>query len=168
MRSVKAYMLLATLLLSWAERFVFLEVTEYVEVRHVMNPLEQRIADELLRTYGIRSAVQLAGAPEMPVRGAVYGDQAFSIEIGGQTHYYMLVDEARSTTYQQITRSEPVSSEEQEREMVLLKKLTSEHFASAQEPLPAASEAPLEFAGFYADRPVRLVLPVPVPPPDQA
>ncbi|MDX1907322.1 MAG: hypothetical protein SF053_09835 [Bacteroidia bacterium] len=168
MRKTKAYILLAILLISWTERFIILEETEYVEIRHQMNILEQRIAAEVAQSIGVHTLVQLMPTPEFPVRGMVYGDQGFSIELDGQVYYYSLLDEAHSTSLQAITRAKPVTSEEQEREMILIKKLTSEHVPPAHPLLQEVNRTTSPAVWHSPDMFQDLILPVPVPPPDLA
>ncbi|TAE52447.1 MAG: hypothetical protein EAZ89_08435 [Bacteroidetes bacterium] len=165
MQKLKAYMLLLVLLVSWAERFLLLEETYYVEVKPAMSPLEQTIAGHLGEEYGVKGIVKVTPMPYMPLRGIAYRDQAFSISLGGQLYYYTLIDEAQSVSYKQITKSKPVSSEEQERDALVIKKITSEHYASSlrlwQEPTSHKQPS----TAYAATRVADVSLPVDVPPP---
>jgi hypothetical protein len=166
MRHFQAYFLLAVLLLSWAERFFYVEETAWVEVRFEMSALEQRIAAQLSAEMGIEGIVQVLPAHmELPLRGLFYHDQAYRIELDHQTYFYTLLDESRSVFIEQVSRSVPLSSEEQEQEMLLIKKLSSEHMSASQAGGPCIPAGRSALPALAEGKAGRLFLAVAVPPP---
>ncbi|MDX1941368.1 MAG: hypothetical protein SFU99_12500 [Saprospiraceae bacterium] len=129
MRMIKAWLLLVVLLSNWVGGLLCFEMNYYIEIRRDMNALEQAIAAGVTEKTGIESTVKIEEAA-VP-RGHIYSDFfLFSEEMdNGETVYYTIENDAKSTDIQQVTHREknPVSDSEK---AMLFKSLFQEFVVS--------------------------------------
>ncbi|MBK7872014.1 MAG: hypothetical protein IPJ74_15735 [Saprospiraceae bacterium] len=167
MRMIKAWLLLVVLLSNWVGGLLCFEVSYFIEIHRDMNVLERAIAAEVTEKTGIESTVKIEEAA-VP-RGHIYSDFfLFSEEMeNGETVYYTIENDAKSTDIQQITHREenPVSDSEK---AMLFKSLFQEYVVSnsilANVPLEIMNENCFYFNS-YQPQPYLSIL---TPPPNLA
>lgn len=164
---IKAWLLLVVLLSNWVGGLLCFEVSYFIEIQRDMNVLERAIAAEVTEKTGIESTVKIEEAA-VP-RGHIYSDFfLFSEEMeNGETVYYTIENDAKSTDIQQITHREenPVSDSEK---AMLFKSLFQEYVVSnsilANVPLEIMNENCFYFNS-YQPQPYLSIL---TPPPNLA
>lgn len=123
MRIAYAWLLLVITLSNWIGGFLYVEISEYIEVKHQMNAVEQMLALQVQQSIGTESTVKMLD-PQPRLKGDVYGDGAFATEIDGENVFYTLLD--RETDLQKVTTSHSNPSHSDSKHTILIKSLFCE------------------------------------------
>ncbi len=102
MRIFAAYGLLCLFLAGWAGGYWRCsEATYTLRLQHRMNAREAAVAQHLAEQLSEGQLVKMTTAADAPIRGHFYSNQGFySLEMGGDTLHFFLLDESKALDYE--------------------------------------------------------------------